>query len=175
MTNLKEKAISAGTGTASSTANSARNSTDNLLARLDKVRRTGADTWQACCPAHDDRGPSLAIRATDDGRILLHCFAGCDVQDVLGAVGLEFSDLFPPRVVDYLAPACAGDHLANPERRPFPAADVLRCVGFEALVVSAAAVALLAGEPFSQIDRERLILAASRIQAALTAAGVSHG
>lgn len=29
---------------------------DNLLAHLDKVKRTGAGTWTACCPAHDDHG-----------------------------------------------------------------------------------------------------------------------
>lgn len=139
---------------------------DNLLQHLDKVKRTGAHTYQARCPAHDDRGPSLTIRDTDDGRILVHCFAGCDVQDVLDAVGLTFSDLFPPRVLDQRTP---------PERRPFPAADVLRAIGFEALVICSAAAAMLAGEPFSEIDRERLILAASRIQAAMTAAGVSHG
>ena len=139
---------------------------DVLLSRLDKVKRTGPGTWSARCSAHDDRGPSLAVRELDDGRILLHCFAGCDVHDVLAAVDLNVSDLFPPRAVDLRH---------KPERRPFPAADVLRAIGFEALVVAAAAVAMLAGEPFNDIDRDRLILAVSRIQAAMTAAGVSHG
>lgn len=137
----------------------------NLLQHLDKVKRTGPCAWSARCPAHDDKGPSLTITEKDDGRVLVHCFAGCDVNDVLGAVGLTFADLYPPRVVD---------HRVGPDRRPFPAADVLRAVGFEALVVAAAAVAMLAGEPFSPMDRERLILAVSRIQAALTAAGVTH-
>lgn len=139
---------------------------DNLLQHLDKVKRTGPGTWSARCPAHEDRGPSLSIRETDDGRTLAHCHAGCSVEDVLAAVGLTFADLFPPRALD---------HRVKPERRPFPAADVLRAIGFESLVVAAAAVALLAGEPFSDVDRERLILAVSRIQAAMTAAGVSHG
>mgnify|MGYP001449126958 CR=1 FL=1 len=139
---------------------------DVLLSRLDKVKRTGPGTWSARCSAHDDRGPSLAVRELDDGRILLHCFAGCDVHDVLAAVDLNVSDLFPPRAVDLRF---------KPERRPFPAADVLRAIGFEALVVAAAAVAMLAGEPFNDIDRDRLILAVSRIQAAMTVAGVSHG
>ena len=139
---------------------------DVLLSRLDKVKRTGPGTWSARCSAHDDRGPSLAVRELDDGRILLHCFAGCDVHDVLAAVDLNVSDLFPPRAVDLRH---------KPERRPFPAADVLRAIGFEALVVAAAAVAMLAGEPFNDIDSDRLILAVSRIQAAMTAAGVSHG
>ncbi|MCQ1547528.1 MAG: DNA primase [Candidatus Accumulibacter phosphatis] len=139
---------------------------DNLLQHLDKVKRTGSGTWTACCPAHDDRGPSLAVRELDDGRILVHCHAGCSVDEVLQAVGLTFSDLYPPRALD---------HPAKPERRPFPAADVLRAIAFEALVVCASAVAVLEGKPFNQQDRERLILAASRIQAAITAAGVSYG
>ncbi len=139
---------------------------DNLLQHLDKVKCTGRGTWSARCPAHEDRGPSLTIAEKDDGRILLHCFAGCDVHDVLAAVDLDISDLFPPRAIDLRV---------KPERRPFPAADVLRAIGFEALFVAAAAVALLDGKPFSQHDSERLIRAASRIQAAMAAAGVSHG
>lgn len=140
---------------------------DVLLSRLDRVKRTGSGTWSARCPAHDDRGPSLAVRELDDGRLLVHCFAGCDAHDVLAAVDMNISDLFPPRSIA---------HSVKPERRPFPAADVLRAVAFEALVVAAAAVALLAGEPLTTVDRERLILAVSRIQSALAAAGVTnHG
>ena len=137
---------------------------DNILSRLAKVRRTGAGMYLASCPAHDDKSPSLTIRELDDGRILLHCFSGCDVQEVLAAVGLTFADLYPPRAIQY----------GKPERRPFPATDVLRAISFEALVVAAAGVSLLAGHPFSQVDRERLTLAVSRIQSALTAAGVAH-
>ena len=47
--------------------------------------------------------------------------------------------------------------------------DALRGIAFEALVVSAAASALLAGHPFTQVDRERLSMAAARIQSALSA------
>lgn len=140
-------------------------SIDNLLSRLDRVKRTGDGKFQARCPAHDDKSPSLTIRELDDGRILVHCFGGCDVQDVLAAVGMTFDDLYPPRKIQQ----------GRPERRPFPATDVLRAIGFEALVVAAAGVALLAGQPFSNIDRERLIMAVHRIQSALTAAGVNHG
>ena len=139
---------------------------DNLLSHLDKVKRTGKASWIACCPAHDDRGPSLSIRELDDERVLLHCFSGCSVHEVLNAVGLDMAALFPLREIQH----------GKPERRPFPAADVLRAVGFEALVVCAAAVTMMAGEAFTQADRDRLILAAERIQAGLTAAGVNrHG
>lgn len=139
---------------------------DNLLPLLDKVKRTGKESWIACCPAHDDKSPSLTISEKDDGRILIHCFGGCSVHEVLGAVGLDMAALFPPREI--------GHH--KPERRPFPAADVLRAIGFESLVVCAAAVTMLTGEAFTEADRDRLILATERIQAGLTAAGVHrHG
>ena len=131
---------------------------DNLLSRLDKVRRSGPDSWMACCPAHKDKSASLSIRHDDDGKTLIHCFAGCSVHEVVGAIGLEISDLFPPR-----------ESQGKPERRPFPAMDALRGIAFEALVVSAAASALLAGHPFTPADRERLSMAATRIQSALSA------
>ncbi len=68
---------------------------DILLSRLDKVKSVGAGKWLACCPAHDDRNPSLSIKLHDD-RVLLHCFASCGATDVLAAIGLDFSALYPP-------------------------------------------------------------------------------
>jgi len=49
----------------------------------------------ARCPSHADRSPSLSISEGDDGRILLHCWAGCRTADVVAALGLGFADLFP--------------------------------------------------------------------------------
>jgi len=66
-----------------------------LLGRLEGVRRAGAGSWMARCPAHPDRNPSLSI-ALRDGRVLLHCFAGCPPEAVLGAVGLTWKDLREP-------------------------------------------------------------------------------
>ena len=39
--------------------------------------------WMARCPAHHDREPSLSIREADDGKILVHCHAGCDQARVI--------------------------------------------------------------------------------------------
>lgn len=142
---------------------------DNLLSRLDKVKRTGKGCYQSCCPAHNDRGPSLSIRETDDGRILVHCFAGCGLHEIVSAVGLDISALFPEREILN----------GKPSHRPFPAMDALRGIAFEVLVVAAAGTAMLAGESFKPDDRERLFLAVERIQAALSAVmpqmrGVRH-
>ena len=65
-----------------------------VLDRLDGVRRSGSG-YEARCPNHDDRQPSLTIATGDDGRVLLHCHAGCETEAVCGAIGLRLSNLFP--------------------------------------------------------------------------------
>jgi hypothetical protein len=72
-------------------------SVESVLSRLDRVKQTAPGRWVARCPAHDDNGPSLSIRATPDDTVLIHCFAGCETSDVLAEIGLTFSDLYPPR------------------------------------------------------------------------------
>ncbi len=66
---------------------------DQLLSHFEGIRKTSPTSWMAKCPAHDDRHPSLAILSIGD-RTLLHCFAGCDTQAVVEAVGLTMRDLF---------------------------------------------------------------------------------
>ena len=68
---------------------------DKVLNRLDKVKSAGANKWKACCPAHDDKNPSLAISETSDGVVLLKCWAGCTTKEIVSAIGLELRDLFP--------------------------------------------------------------------------------
>ncbi len=58
-------------------------------------KRAGAE-WRCKCPAHDDRNPSLNIRAGHDGRALVNCKAGCTFEAVCGAIGLRPADLFAP-------------------------------------------------------------------------------
>jgi putative DNA primase/helicase len=63
-----------------------------VLCKLQQVRLAG-DGWIARCPAHDDRNPSLSV-GERDGKILLHCFAGCAAHAVCDAAGIEIRDLF---------------------------------------------------------------------------------
>lgn len=72
---------------------------DKLTSRLQSVRAARAlpgerRAW-SCCPAHDDQHPSLDVRELADGRILIVCRAGCGAVDIVAAVGLSLSDLFP--------------------------------------------------------------------------------
>ncbi|MBI1778821.1 MAG: toprim domain-containing protein [Proteobacteria bacterium] len=57
-------------------------------------KRTGND-WMARCPAHEDHTPSLSIRDAGDGRVLVHCHAGCDQRDVI--MKLRSLGLWPER------------------------------------------------------------------------------
>lgn len=67
---------------------------DSLLSRFEAVRKAGRGHI-ARCPAHADKSPSLSIREGDDGRILMHCHAGCTFEAVVSAIGLTVADFFP--------------------------------------------------------------------------------
>lgn len=67
---------------------------NNILSRLGDVREVSGG-WQALCPAHDDREPSLFVSEGDDKRILLKCFAGCSVNEICNALKIEVKDLYP--------------------------------------------------------------------------------
>jgi hypothetical protein len=67
----------------------------DLVSRL-HARRSG-NGWKAKCPAHDDREPSLSIGEGADGRVLLNCHAGCDVDSICASLNIRTSDLFPAK------------------------------------------------------------------------------
>jgi hypothetical protein len=138
---------------------------EELLSKLEKVKgRNGS--WTACCPAHQDKSPSLAIRETSDGRVLLHCFGGCEVNSIVGALGMDLSDLFPP-THDY-----DPSNPKKPVKPAFYATDLLRIISFEALVVSIAASDISKGKNLSETDMARMKLASQRIQEATRYANV---
>ena len=137
----------------------------DFLNKLEKVKGSKG-RWTACCPAHVDRSPSLAITETDDGRILLKCFAGCSAQQVVEAVGMDLTDLFPSdNNINYLKANNQGN---KPVRRPFYASDLLKIIQFEALITSIAAFDLSEGREVSTEDRKRLKTALSRINEAVS-------
>lgn len=129
---------------------------ETVLSKLDGVRQTGQGRWLACCPAHDDKSPSLAIRDTDDGRVLLHCFGGCDTGEILQSIDLEFANLYQSTSHFHLAPV----------KRPFNASDALAALAFEVLFAWNCANMMANGETLPDSDRERLLISAGRLNAA---------
>jgi hypothetical protein len=72
-----------------------------FLAELDGVKKSG-NGWKARCPCPDhggeskgDNDPSLSISIGADNKILVFCFAGCTLDDILDALGLDTQALFP--------------------------------------------------------------------------------
>lgn len=128
-----------------------------LLDRLERAKQTSPGRWLARCPAHEDRGPSLSIRELDDGRLLLNDFGGCGTSDVLAALGLTFSDLYPERL--------PGNGYA-PSHSRIPARDLLEVISEETGVVAIVAADFLAKRSISEADWTRLAQAASRIHRA---------
>ena len=128
-----------------------------LLNRLEGVRKTGPDKWIACCPAHEDRSPSLSIREESDGKVLVHCFAECLALDIMNAVGLSLADLFPDRT----------DNNIPESRRRFDPMDVLRCTAHEVQIVACVASDIVNERGISLDDRTRVQLAADRLWSAV--------
>lgn len=133
---------------------------ETLLSRLQGVKSTGRDRWIARCPGHEDKSPSLTVRALPDGRILMHCFAGCDTEAVLSAAGLTFNELFPE-------PLTREPTGMKPIRGPFSAFEALQCLSHESAVVAICASDLAEGKTLSDEDAKRTRVAAGRIASVL--------
>lgn len=137
---------------------------ETLLSRLDKVKSTKPGHWLACCPGplhqRGDRNPSLSITVGDDDRVLVKCFAGCDVAAITAAIGLEMADLFPPRATHYAGP------LPRYQRPRIAPGDLLKIVVREACIIALAGDELMAG-PLSPPDLERLRIAVRRLFAVM--------
>ncbi len=65
---------------------------NELAARLNA--RPTSSGWEAHCPAHDDRNASLSIGTGAEGRVLLKCHAGCDLDAICATLGIRKHDLF---------------------------------------------------------------------------------
>lgn len=61
---------------------------------LKKARKGSNGWWNACCPAHADSSPSLGFKEQENGDVGFVCRAGCDKENILAAMGLEWSDVF---------------------------------------------------------------------------------
>jgi putative DNA primase/helicase len=106
-----------------------------------------------CC-AHTNKNPSLSISEGTGGQILLKCFAGCSIEEITGALGLDVGDLFP-------------------ERLEFSKGQAPRFTAHEILMASADEIQIAAllltkwsdpNSDWSTEDHDRLMIANERIQ-----------
>ena len=127
---------------------------DEFLSRLTKVKKTG-NGWIACCPAHDDKSPSLTVGIGKGGGVIAHCFGGCDIADVVAAVGMTLSDLMPETAPD------------RPySRQRLPAMDVLRALRFHATMTAIVASDIANDRPITQETKDTMMETAAAIHEA---------
>lgn len=92
-----------------------------LVERVAKVKRRG-DKIEACCPAHDDRSPSLGVARGSTRDIVIKCQAGCSADDVMQALELAWTDLSESRhddaVMEYPYVTAAGEVAYVVVRKP---------------------------------------------------------
>jgi hypothetical protein len=102
----------------------------------------------------------LAVAEADDGRVLLRCFAGCEVHAIVGALGLQLEDLFPPRPQ-------RDDQRTAKVKKPWTMREVVQALDLELGVAWIVLRDVAAGRPVSRGDRERAKVAADRCEALL--------
>ena len=120
----------------------------DVLDRLEQVTG-GKGKWMARCPAHNDKSPSLAICEAGD-RVLIHCFAGCETEDVMATIDLSLANLFYNKL--------AGNEIPKGKRSRYK----------EALITERLQVAIINSaevneRPLTTLEQERRLLGQHRI------------
>ena len=127
---------------------------EGVLNSFDNVRESGSGQYSCRCPAHPDQSNSLGIKQGDGDRILLNCFAGCDVKSVLDAAGLEWKDILPD------------NKLYQAEKHSFNPFAVLKMLRDEVLIIGLASADIRNGKPLNDNDHDRLMKAVGNVRSA---------
>ena len=135
----------------------------NLLGKLERVKQVSPNRWVASSPTRVDKTPSLSIRLTEDQRILLHDFGGSNVHEILDAVGMEVSDLFPQRDIRVNA--------AKPTKERIAAIDLIKHLRADLRLVLVAARMCVNGETIAERDMTILSETIERLTDGLAAGG----
>jgi hypothetical protein len=126
-----------------------------ILSKLEKVRQRQPNQWSACCPSHEDKSPSLSIRETEDGAVLIFCFSGCSTKSIVDSLCINMSDLFPPK-------SKSGN---EPKRLPrkLTSSQALEILDDEANFIAIAALNLSNQKTLTSTDLKKCAVAASKI------------
>jgi hypothetical protein len=86
----------------------------SLVRVLRALKREGCEIrkadgyFMASCPAHPDANPSMSVTHEGD-RTLVHCFAGCDFEDIRAGLRLGAADFYDVRPGESDDPAATPD------------------------------------------------------------------
>ena len=108
-----------------------------------------------CCQSR--KGRPVHVTESDDGTLLLiKAFCGCSTSNVLGAVGLQLSDLYDRPL----------QHVTKPVNSRVPACDVLELISHEVDCAALLLGRVSERHSITEQDWRRLAKAAARIGAA---------
>ena len=127
---------------------------DRVLAYLPDAKPSGRDRWRTWCRACGGNTSALSVGVGDGDSVLLKCWKGCTVEEVIGAIGLEMHDLFPPK---FTASA------PMRRRRLLTAGQALELLNDEAQLIALAGSNIGHGIELTDADRDRVLQAAGRI------------
>lgn len=133
---------------------------DLVLSRAEShgLRQNGNERWRMIGTCHGGKTPgAVSIGIGHDDAVLLKCWNGCSVDQVAGALGLELSDLFPPRP----SPGYGGEPIKR--RRLLTAGQALDLLDSEILLTIVCASDMARGEPLDEETRDRLLKSAARV------------
>lgn len=141
---------------------------DNLLSRLHQIKtkkpnRAGCRQWQALCPSHPDKTPSLTITECADGTVLVKCWSGCTTDEIVNAISLELKDLFvqQPDKQSYSDRA--------PKKKICPSKEAIE---HEQLIIQIAQSHLKKGDVLTPTDHQRYQQAKKRLSLLTTKVGI---
>ena len=119
---------------------------------FDGVRETGNGQYSCRCPAHEDKSASLGIKEGDGDRILLNCFAGCDVKSILESAGLEWKDILPD------------NQLYQADKHSFNPFAVLKMIRDEVLIKGLTRADIRKGKKLEDKEHDRLMKAIGNVR-----------
>jgi len=125
---------------------------EEILARFSKVYRSGEGEYQCLCPSHNDRTASLGLKFKED-KMILNCFAGCSMEDIIGSVGLSWADVMPNSI----------DTEYKPEKR-FNPYSVLKATRQDLLFIAVCAGHVASGKALDKEDSEKLFNITGRLR-----------
>ncbi|QQP85468.1 virulence-associated protein E [Entomomonas asaccharolytica] len=132
---------------------------DKVLDKLDKVKakkptKDGLNQWQALCPSHADKSPSLTITECTDNTVLLKCWSGCTANEIVNAIGLQLKDLFK-----YEPTHKQGN--SSPSFKKLPSK---QAIAHERLIIQIAEAQQNKGQLLNKADKQRYQLALQRLK-----------
>ena len=137
---------------------------NTVLERVQNVRVSGKSYRGDCPNEHRSRG-NLSIFRRDDGTPWIECWSGCDKEEVLRGLGLEWKDLFWRQDYHRMTPQERREYSQKVQYSAMISA--LELVPPEMTIVACVGVDLSKGKLLNLADHKRLELAIDRVNTAI--------